>query len=387
MIDAIIIHTDEIALKGGNRPFFERALLKNIRARLENFGDFSFSNRKGTILVRCGEAVSDEKAAELTASLRTVFGIACFKLAEECATDLQAIKDVAVRLTAGLSGTFRVTAKRANKRFAHDSIEVSRQVGGAVLAHNDQLKVDLHQPDHTVFVEVNEDGSFVSLDKIPGVGGLPTGTTGRVAVMLSGGIDSPVAAHKVMSRGCRAVFVHFHSYPHVGRESIEKVKRLAEALNRYQLRSKLYLVPFADIQREITAKTDGKLRVVLYRRAMLRICEQIAEREHALGLVTGDAIGQVASQTLENLATVGAAVRLPVHRPLVGDGKLSIVKHAKSIGTYDISIEPHDDCCTLFVPDHPELRSTPVQAEAEEAKLDVAEMITAAIAQAEIETL
>ncbi len=387
MADSIIIHTDEIALKGGNRHQFERALVKNIRNRLVEIGDFEVVNRKGTVVVRIGKSMSEGTIRQVTEALKSVFGIAYFRVSHECNADLSIIKRRSAELCCELSGTFRVTAKRGSKKFPQKSTEIMRQVGGAVLAANQNLKVDLHNPNHVLYVEVNEDGAFVSLDRTVGAGGLPTGTTGRVVVMLSGGIDSPVAAYKVMSRGCRAVFVHFHSYPHVGKKSIEKVRRLAKILNRYQLRSKLFMVPFAKIQRDITAKTDGKLRVLLYRRAMLRIAERIANEQHALGLVTGDSIGQVASQTLENIRTVGEAVSLPVHRPLIGEGKLEIVNRAKRIGTFATSIEPHDDCCTLFVPDHPELRSTPEQVAAEEHKLELDKLIDEAISQTESEML
>lgn len=387
MADTIIVHTDEVSLKGGNRPFFERLLKRNLMARLEGLGRFDVSVRKGILTVSCGDAMDGELASRVEGRLKTVFGVASFWLAERCHKDLDAIKRVAVGMMAGRSGKFRVTAKRGDKKFPKDSMEISRQVGGAVLAANDGLTVDLRHPDHTVYVEINQGGAFVSDGKHAGPGGLPTDSVGKVAVMLSGGIDSPVAAWKVMSRGCRAEFIHFHSYPHVGRESIDKVRRLAGALDRYQLGSRLHLVPFAEIQREITAKTDGKLRVVLYRRFMMRLAEAIASREGCLGIVTGDSLGQVASQTLENIATVTAAVSLPVHRPLVGDGKNNIIDLAKHIGTYGISIEPHDDCCTLFVPDHPELRSTPEQAGGEEAKLDVEALIADALGRAETETI
>lgn len=387
MADTIIAHTDEISLKGGNRPFFEDLLMRNIRARLDAVSVFRAKKRKGIFMFRHEGSLDHKQEEAVVNGLKSVFGIANFSLAEECTKDLEEIKKVAVRLVSGRSGTFRITAKRGDKKFPEDSMEISRQVGGAVLAETDGLTVDLCDPDHVVYVEVNQDGAFVSVGREDGSGGLPTDSTGKLAVMLSGGIDSPVAAWKVMSRGTRTEFVHFHSYPHVGRESIDKVRRLARALDRYQLGSVLHMVPFADIQREITAKTDGALRVVMYRRFMLRIAEAIARREGALGIVTGDSIGQVASQTLENMATVGAAVSLPVYRPLVGDGKNSIITLAREIGTYDISIEPHDDCCSLFVPDHPELRSTVGQAEKEEAKIDVEALISSALEKTETETL
>ncbi|MEA3249478.1 MAG: tRNA uracil 4-sulfurtransferase ThiI [Patescibacteria group bacterium] len=384
MSDTIIVHTDEISLKGGNRSFFENLLMRNIRARIDPIDKFRVGKRKGIFICSHDGPMSEEQERQVTVALGGVFGVATFWLAEACPKDLAEIKKTAVKRMAGKTGTFRVTAKRGDKRFPQNSMEVSRQVGGVVLAENDGLKVDLHHPDHVLYVEINQDGAFVSVGKHCAAGGLPTDSTGKVVVMLSGGIDSPVAAWKVMSRGCRAVFVHFHSYPHVGKESIEKVRRLARALDRYQLGSVIYMVPFADIQREITAKTEGELRVVLYRRFMMRIAEAIARKEGALGIVTGDSIGQVASQTLENLATVTAAVSMPVHRPLIGDGKNDIVAVARKIDTYDISIEPHDDCCSLFVPDHPELRSTVGQAENEEGKLDVDALIRAALSKTEI---
>ncbi|MBU0625357.1 tRNA 4-thiouridine(8) synthase ThiI [Patescibacteria group bacterium] len=384
MANAIIIHTDEIALKGGNRAFFERLLVENIKSRLVNFGDFDLKRRKGSVVIRFQPELDQSKAGKIVTALKTVFGIAHLSLTHECSSNLTAIKEMAVKLTADLTGTFRLTCKRGEKRFPHSSMEVARQVGGAVLAANRNLKVDLHQPDQTVFVEINVDGTFISLAREPGPGGLPIGSTGKVVALLSGGIDSPVAAYQMMRRGARAIFVHFHSYPYVGQESIEKVKRLAKIIDQYQLQSKLYLVPFADIQREITAKTDGALRVVLYRRFMLRIAEVLAKREGALGIVTGDSLGQVASQTLENLYTVGSVLNLPLYRPLVGTDKREIVKAAQKISSYETSIEPHDDCCTLFVPDHPELRATPEQASAAETKLDVTGLITEALQHLEV---
>jgi thiamine biosynthesis protein ThiI len=387
MADTILIHTDEISLKGGNRRFFEELLLKNVRLRLNGLGDFNVSKRKGVVSLRRDELISDDEEKQVVDGLSKVFGIAHFWLAQSCQKDMAKIKDLSVEAMKDRQGSFRVTAKRGDKRFTKNSMELSREIGGAVLASNDGLKVDLHTPDHTLYIEVNHDGAYVSVGRYPGAGGLPTDTTGKMAVMLSGGIDSPVAAWRVMSRGTRVEFVHFHSYPHVGKESIEKVKRLAGILDGYQLGSRLHLIPFADIQREITAKTSGPMRVVLYRRFMLRMCEAVARQEGALGLVTGDSIGQVASQTLENMATVSAAVTMSVYRPLVGDGKNSIVAQARAIGTYETSIEPHDDCCSLFVPDHPELRSTTEQAEEEEKNLDVERLIEDALSKIELITL
>jgi thiamine biosynthesis protein ThiI len=384
MSNVIIVHTDEIALKGKNRAFFERLLIENIRARLIDLGNFIVARRQGLILINSTESLDQERMIKIRAALKNVFGIAQFNFATECPADLDAIKETACAATFDWFGTFRVTAKRGEKRFPFTSMEVARQVGSAILTANKQLAVDLHQPDQTLFVEINADKAFIAVKREIGAGGLPTGSTGKVMVLLSGGIDSPVAAYRIMKRGTRAVFIHFHSYPHVGRASIEKVERLVRVLNQFQLESKLYLIPFADLQREITVKTDEALRVILYRRSMLRIAQKLAETEKALGLVTGDSIGQVASQTLENLLTVSAASDLPIYRPLIGWDKVEIIQAAREIGTYNISIEPHDDCCTLFVPHHPELRSTLEQVLAEEKKMDLTELIEKAIRQTEM---
>jgi thiamine biosynthesis protein ThiI len=384
MSNVIIVHTDEIALKGKNRAFFERLLIENIRARLIDLGNFIVARRQGLILINSTESLDQERMIKIRAALKNVFGIAQFNFATECPADLDTIKETACAATFDWFGTFRVTAKRGEKRFPFTSMEVARQVGSAILTANKQLAVDLHQPDQTLFVEINADKAFIAVKREIGAGGLPTGSTGKVMVLLSGGIDSPVAAYRIMKRGTRAVFIHFHSYPHVGRASIEKVERLVRVLNQFQLESKLYLIPFADLQREITVKTDEALRVILYRRSMLRIAQKLAETEKALGLVTGDSIGQVASQTLENLLTVSAASDLPIYRPLIGWDKVEIIQAAREIGTYNISIEPHDDCCTLFVPHHPELRSTLEQVLAEEKKMDLTELIEKAIRQTEM---
>ncbi|OIO52797.1 tRNA 4-thiouridine(8) synthase ThiI [Candidatus Uhrbacteria bacterium CG_4_10_14_0_8_um_filter_58_22] len=386
MIDSVIIHTDEIALKGNNRTLFERQLRDNARRRLGEFPDLKIGFRKGLMLLQSDRDLTPE-INRLRTALSEVFGISNFTFAQSCPRQIEEISRMAAQLMTAKSGSFRVTAKRADKSFPLNSVETAGTVGAGVLGANPALHVDLSDPDHTVFVEINVDGAFVATDRQPGPGGLPTGTTGTMVVLLSGGIDSPVAAWKLMRRGCRTIFVHFHSYPHVGRESIDKVRRLAESLDRFQGRSILYTVSIAEAQREITAKTDQALRIIMYRRLMMRLAERLAISEGALGLVTGDSLGQVASQTPENLLTVSAAAKLPIYRPLIGEDKRDIVDLARAIGTYAVSIEPHDDCCSLFVPDHPELRSTPEQAAAEEAKLDYTRLIETALAQTERETL
>jgi thiamine biosynthesis protein ThiI len=276
-----------------------------------------------------------------------------------------------------------VFATRSDKSFPIDSQEIAREVGARILSSVPGLSVDVHGPRTRVMIEVGKGCAYVSADREEGAGGLPAGVAGKVVALLSGGIDSPVAAWKLMRRGCRPVFVHFHSYPYVSRESIDKVARLAAKLDAYAGGSTLLLVPIGDAQREITAKADESCRVLLYRRLMFRIAERIARRQGAHALVTGDSVGQVASQTLENIAAVSAAVAIPVFRPLVGDDKEDIVRVARRIGTYPISIEPHDDCCSLFVPQHPATRSDAARLDAEEGKYDAAALVEDALARAE----
>jgi thiamine biosynthesis protein ThiI len=244
--------------------------------------------------------------------------------------------------------------------------------------------VRLRNPELTCWIEVVEDYAIIYVERLPGLGGLPSGTSGKVVVLLSGGIDSPVAAWKIIKRGCTAVFVHFHSFPYTNKESQEKAKQISQLLSHYQLRSKIYLVPFAEIQRHIMVDTPAETRVVLYRRFMLRLAEAIAHQEKARVLVTGDSVGQVASQTIENIDVISRAVAMPILRPLVGDDKLEIVEVARRIGTYEISIQPDQDCCSLFVPKHPATKADLGEIETSEHRLDVAEAMKQAVVSAEV---
>ncbi|MFH2062628.1 MAG: tRNA uracil 4-sulfurtransferase ThiI [bacterium] len=385
MFDSILVHTDEITLKGANRAFFERALTENLRRQLAGVAELKMRVRKGLVLLWAERDLSAERE-KIRAALRRTFGVSTYLLARRLPAEMGALEAAVPELVAGWSGTFRATVRRADKNFSLTSVETARQVGGAALKSNPELKVDLTAPERTIYVEINHDGLFLSGERVDGPGGLPTGTTGTMVVLLSGGIDSPVAAWKLLRRGCRVIFVHCHSYPHVGRESIDKVRRLAKVLDGFQGGSVIYTVPIAAAQREIVAKAAEAPRVLLYRRLMLRLAERIARRENALGLVTGDSLGQVASQTPENLLAVSAAAGLPIYRPLIGDDKRDITALSRTIGTYGISIEPHDDCCSVFVPDHPELRATPERLAAEESKLDYEELLRTALDTAERET-
>jgi thiamine biosynthesis protein ThiI len=277
-----------------------------------------------------------------------------------------------------------VSATRADKRLPFTSPQVEREVGGSIKVAKG-WRVDLDHPALTIHLEMLPDGAFYFFGKEPGAGGMPTGTGGRVACLLSGGIDSPVAAYRLMRRGCSVLLVHFHSYPILSRASQEKVREIAALLTRYQLRSRLLLVPFGALQQQIVLSVAPEIRVVIYRRVMLRIAEQLARKTHARALVTGEVIGQVASQTLDNLTTIGGATKMQILRPLIGMDKDEITAEAERIGTYPISIIPDQDCCTLFTPRHPATRARLSEVEQAEQALPVEDMVSRAIAAAGVE--
>lgn len=391
--DQIIVRTAELCLKGHNRGFFERQLMADIRRRLAGMTRLELKRDQGKTLISRDGGFTPEQAATASAALAQTFGISNFSIVSRCERNVAAVAKLAAAwLTslrqgcggqAGKCGRLRVTVNREDKTYPRTSIEISQDVAEALLPQISGWTVDLHDPDVVVEVTVTPEYFFVAVGREAGPGGLPVGTAGRVAVLLSGGIDSPVAAWKMMRRGAEAVFVHCHSYPYVSEASIAKVKRLAAQLSEWQGGATLFLVPLADLQREIAAKCDEALRIVLYRRMMLRLAERAAAQTGALGLVTGDSLGQVASQTLENMRTVSQAGQLPIYRPLVSDDKEDIVRIAKKIGTYKISIENQDDCCSLFMPRSPATRATPERALAEEAKLDVIGLVAAAWQAAE----
>ncbi|MFM7840297.1 MAG: tRNA uracil 4-sulfurtransferase ThiI, partial [Nitrospira sp.] len=292
-----------------------------------------------------------------------VFGIANFSLnhgtpLDLTHPDLDELKKLAGQAVQGLSfSTFRISTKRADKRFRLTSMDVERAIGAHVCALTGK-KVNLSEPDLSIHIEMLARQTYLSVQKEQGSGGMPTGVSGKVACLISGGIDSPVAAHRMLHRGCKATFVHFHGRPFVSRASEEKVREIVQVLTRYQLYSRLYLVPFGEIQQQIVATAPAPLRVVLYRRLMIRIAQEFAQRDKCWALVTGDSLGQVASQTPENLSVVEEAAQLPILRPLIGMDKSEITDQAQRIGTFDISIEPDQDCCRLFVPPHPSTRSS-----------------------------
>jgi thiamine biosynthesis protein ThiI len=314
-----------------------------------------------------------------------VFGIANFSHARKTSLDLDAIATAALEdLRDRDCASFRVSVRRADKRFPLTSPQAEREIGGRIKAVRG-WKVDLENPELTVHVELLTDEAFCFAGKERGAGGLPAGTAGRVTCLLSGGIDSPVAAHRMMKRGCSVTFVHFHSYPILSRASQEKARELVTLLTKWQLRSKLFLVPFGEIQQQVVVSVPGPMRVVVYRRLMMRIAERIASRNRSQALITGDVVGQVASQTLENLAVVSNVAGLPVFRPLIGMDKDEITTEAIKLGTYPISIIPDQDCCTLFTPRNPMTKARLHEIEAAEQALAVEDLVEKACADAAME--
>ncbi len=372
----------EIALKGRNRWRFVDQLKHNLRAA---FADFRLGEMRGLgprLIVALPDELSDAIAIERAA---LVFGLQNFSIAHVVPLEIDAIAREALALARAHlpAASFRVRTKRENKRFPLTSPEIDRAVGAGI-GQALGLKVDLDHADLTIAIEIMSDGAYVSAGKLKGAGGLPVGATGRAMALLSGGIDSPVAAYRMMRRGLRLDFVHFHAHPIVSSASREKACELAAHLTRYQAHSTLALVPFGALQREIVAATLRPLRVVLYRRFMLRIACALAARTGATALVTGESLGQVASQTLENMTVIEKASRLPILRPLVGMDKNEIIDEARALGTFETSILPDQDCCTLFVPAHPETRARLDEVEEAERCFDIERMVADAVRATEV---
>jgi tRNA uracil 4-sulfurtransferase len=381
-MNSIVVHYQEIALKGKNRPWFLSRLARNLRSAVADLDVKAVRQLMGRIEVVLGPDVTREDVGE---RIRRTFGVANFSYAARTELNLDTLANSVLRdLQNRTCESFRVSVRRADKRFPMTSPEVEREVGGRIKAAR-RWKVDLENADLVIHVELLSDEAFYFFGKERGPGGLPIGTAGRVVCLLSGGIDSPVAAHRMMKRGCAVTFVHFHSYPILSRASQDKARELVTLLTQWQRRSRLYLVPFGDIQQQVVLAVPAPMRVVVYRRLMMRIAEQIARVRHAKALVTGEVVGQVASQTLENLAVIGAVAALPVFRPLIGMDKEEITAEAIKLGSYPISIVPDQDCCTLFTPRHPLTRARLAQIESAEAVLPIDDFVDRAVRDAVVE--
>ena len=385
-MESVIVHYQEIALKGRNRPWFIDRLAAGLRDATADLDVARVRPLMGRIEMGLGPAAEWPVVRE---RIGRVFGVANFARARSTGRETEEIAGAILRhldepdsVVADRVATFRVRASRADKTYPLTSPQIEREVGGRIKAARG-WRVDLDAPDLAIGVEVLPDRVFYTLGKEPGQGGLPTGTSGAVLCLLSGGIDSPVAAYRLMKRGCRVRFVHFHAYPILSRASLDKTREIADLLTRHQLRSRLYCVRFGEIQQTIVLSAPPPLRVVLYRRMMMRIAERLAGACGAKALVTGESVGQVASQTIENLAVINDVVTLPVLRPLIGSDKEEITQEARRLGTYPISIIPDQDCCTLFVPRRPATRARLKDIGRAERNLPVAELVDKAVAEIE----
>lgn len=382
--EIILLKLGEIALKGLNRRAFEDVLIKNIRRRLRDAGEFSVFSRQSTVYVEPENQDADMDMAEERCA--KIFGVVAYTRAGAAEKDLGKICEKAADyLREDLEDlrTFKVECKRSDKKFPYKSPEISAEVGGYLLEKYPHLRVDVHQPDITVRVEVRETEAFVHADAKSGAGGIPVGTGGKGLVLISGGLDSPVAAWMMAKRGVELTAVHFASPPYTSELAHDKVVRLLRKVSEYAGRIKMVTVNLTHLQEEIRDHCPEELHTVILRRFMLRAAQRVAEEEGCGALITGESLGQVASQTMQAIACTDAVAHMPVFRPLIGADKTEIVKIAAKIGTYDISIEPYEDCCTIFTPKHPRTKPILHFVEDGERAIDGEALLEEALGQVE----
>ena len=382
----LIVRCGEVALKGMNKPYFERMLVDRIRRNLKAFKGVDIKRQEGLIFIRAEKDLDIDAIIKETAK---VFGVASISKAVEAEPELNAIGEAAVEYMMNLIETrgvqtFKVEAKRADKNFPVKSPEIGRIIGAKVLVGCKVLKVNVHEPDVLLHVDVRHDKAYIYEGKVNGFGGLPLGTNGKGMILLSGGIDSPVAAWMMAKRGMMIEAVHFHSYPYTSPRAQEKVEDLAKILSTYVGKFKMHTVNLLPIQEQIVMNCPEEETTILVRRFMMRIAERIAEKTDCMMLITGENLGQVASQTAESLVVTDASVTKPVMRPLIAMDKTDIMDKAKEIGTYEKSIEPYEDCCTVFLPKHPTTKPKLEKILESESKLDCEALIEAAVASAEV---
>lgn len=388
MKEIILIKNGELALKGQNRRGFEETLMKNIRRRLRSLGEVDIHAAQSTVYVR--PKTEDFDMKEAVNRVGKIFGIAAFTPSAVAQKDMEKIKQTAaLYLEKELSGasTFKVEAKRADKTFPFKSPEIAREVGGFLLSRFHNLKVDVHNPDITVTVEIREKGAYIHGNQIKGAGGMPVGTGGRAAILISGGIDSPVAAWTMAKRGIELVGVHFASPPYTGPRAEQKVRDLLTVVSGYSGRIPLFIVPFTEIQLEIGEKCPEELFTVIMRRFMMRIAQVIARKEECKALITGESVGQVASQTMDALFCTDKVCEMPVFRPLIGSDKDEIVTVSRKIGAFETSILPFEDCCTVFTPKHPRTKPKLEFVEKAEEALDIPGLVERAVDGARFEII
>lgn len=381
-----IVRCGEVALKGMNKPYFEKMLVNRIKKLLKKFDNVEAYRHEGLIFVRADKKHDPEM---IIGEISKVFGVASISPALECESELNSIGDAAVALMMDLIEkkgikTFKVDAKRADKNFPVKSPEIARIIGAKVLVGCKVLKVDVHNPDCVLFVDLRKDKSYVFEQKISGFGGLPLGTNGKGMVLLSGGIDSPVATWMMAKRGMLIEAVHFHSYPYTSQRAQEKVEDLARIIAQYCGRFKMNVINLLPIQEQIVENCPEEETTILVRRFMMRIAEKVAQKSGCTMLITGENLGQVASQTAEALVVTDATVKMPVMRPLIALDKVDIIQKAKDIGTFETSIMPYEDCCTVFLPKHPATKPKLEKILESESKLDVDALVEAAVEKMEI---
>lgn len=388
MKEIILIKNGELALKGLNRMNFENALIKNIKTAINGLGATSITRAQSTITIEpIDEDYPFEDALE---RIKRVFGIAAFCRAASVEKDINVIleKCVPYLKDAMMSvKTFKVEAKRADKKFPLTSPEISRLVGGELLKNYRHLKVDVHNPELVVTVEVRDNAAFIRAGQLHGAGGMPVGTAGRASILISGGIDSPVAAWMMAKRGIELDAIHFASPPYTSIRAEQKVKKLLSRVARYSGPIRMGTVPFTELQQAIADNCPEEYFTLIMRRMMMRISQRLAQRRKSLALITGESVGQVASQTLPALVTTDAVVNMPVFRPLIGMDKDEIVEISRKIDTFEISIEPYEDCCTVFTPKHPRTRPTLEQCEQAESLFDFEPLINEAVENTIFETI
>ena len=376
--DYLILSFGEMALKGKNRKTFNDLLYKHVRKQLKSHPDVFVKKHFDHIEVE----LNGNDAVNVADRLQHVFGIHSIRAAIIVDNDMEKIREGALQVLRGEAegaNTFKISAKRKNKQFPLNSMELNQDIGGYILKNTEDVKVDVHHPDMDIKIEVLSETTRIYGKTIKGAGGMPAGSAGKVLLLLSGGIDSPVAGYQMMRRGATVEAIHFHSPPYTSDRARQKVIDLAEKLLDFGVNLKLHIVPFTEAQIAIRDRMPENYRMTIMRRMMLRIAEKIAEREQALALVTGESLGQVASQTLESMNTINEVTNMPILRPLVAMDKLDIIDIAKKIDTYDISIRPYEDCCTLFLPRAPKTKPDRKHANQFEKNLPIDELVNQAV--------
>jgi len=379
----ILVHYSEVGLKGKNRAFFENKLRQNIRIALRDITRVKVKNEYGRFVLHLDRSNNLPLVVE---RLKNIPGLAYFNVAYPGDTDVEKLKhQVLEHIQEYQFDSFRIQTRRSDKQYPLTSVEVNRIVGARIVEALNK-KVDLKNPGLTCTIEIFNKQAYYSFEKNPGLRGLPVGSSAKVVSLLSSGIDSPVASFRMMTRGCRVIFVHFHSFPFTEKSSYYNTQILAKKLTKFQNKSVVYFVPLAKIQEAIILGVHPKFRIIMYRRMMYRIAELVARKENAKALVTGESVGQVASQTLENIIAISEVVSLPVLRPLIGSDKEEIIEQAQNLGTFNTSIEPYDDCCSYLLPKSPETKAKLDEVHAAEARIDNwEELLQDAIHDAEVE--